>query len=742
MEVVDERPHQAEDRDTLEPTGQSDPATGAGQPPTRGQPVRRFLVSRHAADAVLALLLFVAALAWFSLTLDRTFNLTDEGYLLRMGQRVAQGELPHRDFVEDYGPGVFVAIGAIWQQSDGEILFVRRAIAAWKAFAVILGFLLARRMSPRWVAFGVGLLSIVYWGRASLNVNAPHAALMTVPLCMAATLTLIVAMQGGCTAPEERRRKALLALAGAIGGAAVLFKQSLGVMNAYGMGLALIALAMTGLDPGFPRASATTEKRDGERARKILLAAWAVMAVFLLVPGFAYLGPREYLIHFLPIHALMACVALALLRRRDDAPRPWAVARHRLGPLALGAAIPLGLVALFHLQSGHLDDLLIGMFERPLRRRNYAIPALAPPASISVFVIGLASCGAAAGLQLGQRSRWAKPLAAVGVALVALAVLFIPHSNPRLYTPRVMLRSATIFDWVLHSATLLTAVAVFGPRWIKRAGSTQANSHDRVDPPDPESERLRAVLPLAFFSGLLCFQIFPRGAHNVWMAQAAWMPLLGVTLHELGRRWTRTAPRPRRLAVAGILILVPLWLAWPVAARSWSLHRAANRPLALPHAQGMQVGLASIADSKLEDVEALVAYLQRRPQGPLLLLGGDVMLYTVSDRVPLRPEHEYAIYNVVLDMLPLRELAALDDGGWGPALEARPDTAVVWIRDPGGARVLAALPSLKAHLDQHYTATRRIGRYQVFELPSAAGSASGSSSGSEFMPPSDLRTAK
>jgi hypothetical protein len=256
---------------------------------------------------------------------------------------------------------------------------------------------------------------------------------------------------------------------------------------------------------------------------------------------------------------------------------------------------------------------------------------------------------------------------------------------------------------------LLGAVATFGPRWLAhpRSGEGAAEA--------AEDRRLRASWPLAFFSGLLCFQVFPRGAHNVWLVHAAWMPLLGVTLFEIFRRFAPATPRSTRFAFAGVMVSILVWLGWPVAAGSWQLHAAPHRSLALPHASGMEVSQASIAQRKLADVEALVAHLDTLPPGPLLLIGGDVMLYTLTDRAPLRPEYDFPLYGVALDMLPLRELAALDDGGWTAALEAEPDTQIVIVRNPAGRRVLEAIPSLKAHLDRQRAVARSFGRYQLLE---------------------------
>ncbi len=490
----------------------------------------------------------------------------------------------------------------------------------------------------------------------------------------------------------------MLFAAGAVAGGAIFFKQNIGVMNAYGLALALAAVPLAGLD-----AQPSGDEATGRHARTGWLVAWVVAGALLFVPGARFLDATEYLVHIAPIHALMACIAVALWRSPSP-PRLDAFVRELALPFALGGLLPVALVALFYLSSGHLDDLLVGMFERPLRRRSYAIPTLVPPPSIATFVAGaLAIVGGAFMAAARRAPRAAMITGAIGVALVLLAVFAVPYNNPRLYTPPVLTRSASMFDWVMHTGILVAAVVVFGPA-IARGGED-----------DGERARLRALLPIAFFSGLLCYQVFPRGAHNAWFAQPAWMPLLAIVLYELWRRFARDATPPRRLALAALLLVVPIWLAWPVALRTWRLRDAPARALALPKTEGLEVQLSEIERWHLADVETLVAELGGRPDGPLLLLGGDAMLYHVTGRPPLRPEHDYALYNTVLDMLPLRELAALEDGGWVPALRARPNTVVVVMHDDAGRRVRRALPSLDAHLRARYAPQSRHGTYEIWE---------------------------
>ena len=73
-------------------------------------------------EPAIALLIFVAALAYFNSTLHLTLELRDEGFLLYNIARVADGEIPHRDFIEVYGPGVYAVTAPIFEIFGDRVL--------------------------------------------------------------------------------------------------------------------------------------------------------------------------------------------------------------------------------------------------------------------------------------------------------------------------------------------------------------------------------------------------------------------------------------------------------------------------------------------------------------------------------------------------------------------------------------------------------------------------------------------
>ena len=131
----------------------------------------------------LAALVFLLALAWFSLSLARSFELSDEGLIVYHSARTMAGEVPYRDFPDVYGPGVLGVTGLVLEAFDGAIVPLRVALAAVKAAAVALTFLICRFAMPRPFALLGALIATAYWGRLSWNLNTPYAALYTTLGC-------------------------------------------------------------------------------------------------------------------------------------------------------------------------------------------------------------------------------------------------------------------------------------------------------------------------------------------------------------------------------------------------------------------------------------------------------------------------------------------------------------------------------------------------------------------------------
>ena len=117
-------------------------------------------------EPALALLIFVAAFAYFNSTMHLTLELRDEGFLLYRIARVADGEIPNRDFIEEYGIGVYAVSAPIFKLFGEKVFPIRELLAVFRAMAVALAFVIARQFVPRPFALLGAFVSAAYWGRS------------------------------------------------------------------------------------------------------------------------------------------------------------------------------------------------------------------------------------------------------------------------------------------------------------------------------------------------------------------------------------------------------------------------------------------------------------------------------------------------------------------------------------------------------------------------------------------------
>ena len=192
-------------------------------------------------DAAICGALFTAAMAYFALSFSHTFELQDEGYFNVLNSAAARGAMPHRDFTDLYGPGIYWLNGAVHSASGGQILAVRVGVAVFKAGAVVLTYLLVRGLVSLPLALLGALLSTLLWGRPSWALTTPYAAIYTAPLCMAACWVLIRGL--------ERDARLALFASGVIAGCAISFKHTLALLCIGGLGVAIWSVSLLEASP-------------------------------------------------------------------------------------------------------------------------------------------------------------------------------------------------------------------------------------------------------------------------------------------------------------------------------------------------------------------------------------------------------------------------------------------------------------------------------------------------------------
>src|SRR5215471_6105356 len=145
-------------------------------------------------------------------------DVVDEGYFLDLGQRVAEGALPYRDFSTYYTPGLFYLFAVAFKVFGAHLLVIRYLMALLRGVCALLLYVLARRVAPwqlAWVPFAI-VAALDAWPIEA----EPHPSW---PALVAGLLTLELIARHA-----ESGRLRWLAAAGATAGVAYVFKQNVG----------------------------------------------------------------------------------------------------------------------------------------------------------------------------------------------------------------------------------------------------------------------------------------------------------------------------------------------------------------------------------------------------------------------------------------------------------------------------------------------------------------------------------
>lgn len=151
-------------------------------------------------------------------------SLYDEGLTLVGADRILRGEVPYRDFWNTHAPAQISVVAALFRVFGATILVERVYDLLVRAGLAVAVFALAGRM-------GAGAGALVAWAAATLVFGQfLHAGYVTPPALLCAFAGLLVLL--ACPGDQEKttgRRRGALALAGAAGGLAVLFRHDLGL---------------------------------------------------------------------------------------------------------------------------------------------------------------------------------------------------------------------------------------------------------------------------------------------------------------------------------------------------------------------------------------------------------------------------------------------------------------------------------------------------------------------------------
>ena len=646
-------------------------------------------------DFEIAALLFVLSFAYFGLTLGRTFDLRDEGYLYYGVMKVAAGAVPHRDFVCLYGPGVYTSSALAYRLFGDEIMGVRVLMAAIRAGAVSLAFVLGSRIAPRRFALIGAALAAAYWGKVIWNLNTPYAALYTIPIGMAALLVLLRAM--------SRDSLRWLAAAGAVAGIGILFKQSLGLVIGYGLMLAIGASAMLQSTAGrrAATAGASIPRRDSVRAALLLL--WFLGGIAIAAPFAAQMSALDYALHFLPLHGLMVLLGVHFARFGEGR-AALDLALPRLLTFAAGLATPLVIVALLYASWGALGQLGYEMFVFPGQLKNYYLSVvLPPPLSWGVLLCSVAV--ACAGLLLLSR-RWVLACT-VAVPTAALAA-FLLHSIGDWVEIGVHI---SLSSPVLPACVAYAALAVLAPRL-----STIPTAAAR--------QWLEATVAILFFQLMMSFQIFPRATYNVTLMLGTLAPITAMLLHHL-TTLARTGPSPvRRWAATAIVAFVPVALSIHIVLDNLeksSVDEAAHTEIARPGASGIRVAEGFYIPDEIAAFEWVLDYIDRTspPDAPVGMLTNEFMLHVLSGHPDLFPEFTYYLFLFGWDFLPDAYEDRMPEDVLIARLANTPAPVLLDKDDFASANLHRHYPGLFRYIAEHFQVEYRVGSYRVLRKKSS-----------------------
>jgi hypothetical protein len=213
-------------------------------------------------------LVFLVSFVILFLGMDRGFDFYDEGLILVGAMRVSAGQVPHRDFYANYGPGQFYTLAWLFDLFGRSILVERVYDLALRAAIVTVTYGITAAYCRRWIA----ICTTIVCGFWLFSAGIPSIAYPIIPILL---LTLI---GSGLVLPIFRgdiRTWRMLA-AGGVTGVVALFRYDVGFAFAF-VQICTIVIA------------ALLRKRRDPRQWGLLPYLVGVIAVFL-PPAVLYLA--------------------------------------------------------------------------------------------------------------------------------------------------------------------------------------------------------------------------------------------------------------------------------------------------------------------------------------------------------------------------------------------------------------------------------------------------------------------
>ncbi|HJQ68007.1 MAG TPA: glycosyltransferase family 39 protein [Blastocatellia bacterium] len=185
-------------------------------------------------DAIPFAVTVAAGLFCYGLFVDRSAWLSVIGYSVAPAERVMNGEIPYRDFLYNYTPGMLWLNASLMKAFGVSLLTVNYGLYAFKMLSLVTLFVLSKRLTSSWIALAPVALTLSWLG---------HKYIFGVVPTQYSLVFVLVGLLFMLNYDRTEKRSWLFASGIAIG-VVFLFKYNVGILL-LGTGTALILLRDT-----------------------------------------------------------------------------------------------------------------------------------------------------------------------------------------------------------------------------------------------------------------------------------------------------------------------------------------------------------------------------------------------------------------------------------------------------------------------------------------------------------------
>jgi hypothetical protein len=268
---------------------------------------------------------FLVSFIVLYLGMNRGFDFYDEGLILVGAMRVAAGQIPHRDFYANYGPGQFYTLAWLFDLFGRSILVERIYDLTIRATIVTVAYGITKYYCRKWIV----VCTTIVCGFWLFSSGLPTLAYPIIPILLLSLVGSIVLL------PAFQRDVAWqrMATAGALTGLVALFRYDVGAALMFVQTCSIGIAALLG------------QRRTSARwhaATSAMLPYWAGMAALFLPVALLYMAvaPIHPFIH----DAILFPAKYYVRARRFPFP---GIHWRSLENIALYLPVPVALVSIY-----------------------------------------------------------------------------------------------------------------------------------------------------------------------------------------------------------------------------------------------------------------------------------------------------------------------------------------------------------------------------------------------------------